>query len=371
MHLPRRAGLAAGVLLALACALPSIAAAAPANVTVRVEGARETLLPSTVVRTTNAPVVKDGTNACPGTTALGALDRATRGEWAGRWDPNFASYLVDSIEGEAHTSAPGAQSGTYWAFWVNYRYAASGLCATELQEGDQVLLFPDCFGPTCVNPTPLRLRAPAVARAGRRVAVRVTEQVVAFDANFNATTREQPAADATVTASDGRRYTTGRQGIARIPAAGEAISVRAEKRDRVRSATEVVCVTAGRDGRCGTRDRRGPAVRLTSVEDGKTYRRRAAPRRLAGRVAPDPAGLRAVRLRLTRDEGRTCVGWSGAAERFVDVRCGRGPFFDVGDRARWSYLLPERLGPGRYALEVVAVDNRSNRSRTRARFTVR
>ena len=33
-----------------------------------------------------------------------------------------------------------------------------------------------------------------------------------------------------------------------------------------------------------------------------------------------------------------------------------GFFYTIGDRADWSYLLPERLGPGRYDLHAMAVD---------------
>ena len=43
------------------------------------------------------------------------------------------------------------------------------------------------------------------------------------------------------------------------------------------------------------------------------------------------------------------------------MRCGRGSFFRIGDRADWSYLLPKRLGRGRYVLEVKAIDGAFNR----------
>src|SRR5215212_6665083 len=73
----RRAGSLAVALAVLATAFASPALAAPADVTVRVEGAERTILPRTAVRTTAEPVGKDGTNTCAGTSALGALDRAT------------------------------------------------------------------------------------------------------------------------------------------------------------------------------------------------------------------------------------------------------------------------------------------------------
>ena len=73
-------GAFAGLLAALVLAAP--AAAAPANVTVRVEGEAHTLVPRTAVTTSITPVGKDGINTCSGTSALGALDRAVGGDWA-------------------------------------------------------------------------------------------------------------------------------------------------------------------------------------------------------------------------------------------------------------------------------------------------
>jgi hypothetical protein len=54
------------------------------------------------------------------------------------------------------------------------------------------------------------------------------------------------------------------------------------------------------------------------------------------------------------------------------MRCGRGSFLRIGDRADWSYLLPRRLGRGRYVLEVKAVDGAFNRGKpARVRFRVK
>ena len=43
-------------------------------------------------------------------------------------------------------------------------------------------------------------------------------------------------------------------------------------------------------------------------------------------------------------------------------RCGaaRGRWFTVGDRAQWSYLLPARLGRGRYVLDIEVTDRAGN-----------
>jgi hypothetical protein len=63
-------------------------------------------------------------------------------------------------------------------------------------------------------------------------------------------------------------------------------------------------------------------------------------------------------------------------ERFRRTRCGTGAYFAIGDRADWSYLLPERLTRGRYVLDAIAIDGAGNRTplargATRVVFTVR
>ena len=120
------------------------------------------------------------------------------------------------------------------------------------------------------------------------------------------------------------------------------------------------------------RDTAAPATALTGLESGAVFSRRRAPRLLRGTVASDPSGLLAVKLRLTRRVGAKCSYFSGSRERFRPVRCGRGSFFKIGDRADWSYLLPKRLGRGRYVLEAKAVDGAYNRGAvTRVRFRVK
>ncbi len=131
MKLSLSTGLAAGV-LALTAA-PALAA--PANVTVRVEGANVTRVESVRVTTTAAPVSKAG-HDCSGTSAGGALDRATGGDWdAGYFDT--LGHFVSTIKGETPAG------DDYWTVWVNHGAAATGACETELQEGDEVLFFVD------------------------------------------------------------------------------------------------------------------------------------------------------------------------------------------------------------------------------------
>jgi hypothetical protein len=101
------------------------------------------------------------------------------------------------------------------------------------------------------------------------------------------------------------------------------------------------------------------------------YKRKRAPRKIAGRVTPDPSGLEEVRLSIKRRVDRRCWRYSGAQERFKRRPCDGWRSFAIGDRAEWSYLLPKRLGKGRYALRAVAVDKAGNDSVTRVVIHVR
>ena len=119
-------------------------------------------------------------------------------------------------------------------------------------------------------------------------------------------------------------------------------------------------------------DKAAPATALTGLRNGAVFSRKRAPRLLRGTVAADPSGLLAVKLRLTRRVGKKCSYFSGSRETFRPMRCGRGSFFKIGDRADWSYLLPKRLGRGRYVLEAKAIDGAYNRGAvTTARFRVK
>ena len=121
-------------------------------------------------------------------------------------------------------------------------------------------------------------------------------------------------------------------------------------------------------------DRTPPAATLTGFTDHRSSRR--GPRELRGSFAADPSGMKAVKLRLTKRDGSRCWYFSGKQERFRRTSCGTGAYFTIGDRADWSYLLPARLGPGRYVLDAVAIDGAGNRTplargSTRVVFTVR
>jgi hypothetical protein len=368
MKLSLSTGLAAGILALSA----GPALAAPANVTVRVEGASVTRVASVRVATTAAPVAKAG-HDCSGTSAGGALDRATGGDWdAGYFDG--LGHFVSTIKGETPSG------DDYWSVWVNHGATSAGACATELQEGDEVLFFVDrCTydGTGCSNAPvePLALTAPASATVG----VPGEVGVVRYDAAKTA----HPVAGAKVT-GPGIDATTGADGKATVifPAAG-TVRLQATKPGLVRSEThDVVVAPAGAAPRTpdappltvAAPDRTAPTAKLAGLKDHQILRR--GPRELRGSFGADPSGLRTVKLRLTKRVGKKCWYFSGKQERFRGTRCGRGSYFGIGDRADWSYLLPAQLGPGRYVLDAIAIDGAGNRTpikrdSTRVVFTVR
>jgi hypothetical protein len=374
-------------LVASALVAAPAGAAGPANVTVRVEGASQTLLPRSSVTTTEAPVVKDGTNACTGTSALAALDRAVGGDWAGYWGGPGFGYAVETIRGETHNDPFPADPAQYWSFWVNYRYQDQGLCGTELQEGDDVLMFVDCFSQknACTSQIPLRISGvPATVASGQPVSVRLEEFTTAYDdATKTTTTTPEPAEDATIKAG-GQTVTTGSDGTAQLAFSSPGpVSIEASKAGRVRTAA-LTCVTTGNDGNCGTQlpptavlgtekpdDKTAPVASFSRLKNGKVYKRKRAPRKLSGTVTPDPSGLQSVRLSILRRTATGCWAFDGERERFKPHRCGGHRSFRIGDRADWSYLLPKRLGKGRYTIRAVAIDKAGNDSATRVVIRVR
>jgi hypothetical protein len=389
---PPATALVCGALLLLACAAlalhaPPALAGEPSSVSVRVEGVSETKLLPTVVTTTTAPVVGDGNleHACPGTSALGALQLATSGGWSGPWDAGFKQYVIFTIEGETHLFEPGAPANYFWSLWIDDRESAeAGACEAELHAGDRVLFVPSCFGPACPSEstTVLELGAPPAANVGEPVTVTVTR----YDRNGEGT----PASGAVLTGGSepaktdaaGRATVTfAHAGEALLATPGGGSDVRAEAR---------VCVHAGNDGTCGTSGSSpgptpagggvasfvqrysGPYALVAgaaSVSEGHTYRRGHAPRILSGTIlAHNP--VTSVSLELRRELRGRCWAYQGASERFARARCGHGAFFKVASGGAYSYLLPAALGAGRYVLDIRATDDAGNVTRL-ARATSR
>ena len=72
----------------------------------------------------------DPAEGCSNTSAGGALDIATRGDWNGPWSKDFGSYSVERILGEAHPFT----GPDYYSFWVNNRSATAGAATARQRE---------------------------------------------------------------------------------------------------------------------------------------------------------------------------------------------------------------------------------------------
>jgi hypothetical protein len=373
------------VLLALtAFALAGAPSAlASANVTVRIEGIDKTLLAPAQVTTDGATtVVKDGNSehSCSGASAAGALQLATGGSWNGEWFGGFG-YSAETILGETHAFEPGAAANYFWSYWLDNKASSVGICEGELQPGQSVLFFPECFSETgaCpAPPNPLGVSAPPVAERGAPVAVTVTS----YD---NVSGAASPAAGATV-AGGGASATTDALGHATLAIAqAGSIQLQVSAPGAVRTET-TVCVHNGNDGTCGTTSPSGastpaPGVaaaykgpyavvaQATGVQDGHFYAHGRGPKVLAGTIATH-SSVASVSLKLRRSYRGRCFAYDGVAERFKRAHCGEGSFFSVGSAPSFSYLLPGALAPGRYVLDMQATDAAGNRT-TLARGTSR
>jgi hypothetical protein len=373
-------------LASLTCA-PALAAG-PADVTVRVEGSSDTLLARTAVHTTTTPVVKDGNPAhsCTGTSVAGALEVGTAGDWSGSWFDSIG-YSVEMILGESHTFG----SGHYWGEFVN-GVPGNGACGDELAPGDEVLFAP--LSESGPSDSPMYLQAPPTAQKGAPFNVTVIEKVTTYDSSFNPHTVTQPVQGASVGGS-----TTDASGVAAVTL-DATTGLRATHPGDIRTATETVCVHDGDDGTCGTSKPDVPAPPcihdgddglcgtpdhkatygfIKSIREHQHFAKGNGPRELKGTSDPDPSGLKDVQLRLTKRVGKRCFTFSGTKLRFVAMkRCGarRGTWFSIGSKADWSYLLPNKLGRGRYVLDLKTIDGAGNadaqlaRTRNRVVFFV-
>lgn len=397
-------------LLAAACTSALLAApAGAATVTVRVEGADRTLVPTTAVTLPGPAVDKraEGGTTCASDTAASALEAATAGDWGGRNDPNFGQK-VERIKGVTHLIGGGGEyQGRFWTIYLNDA-STFGICDIKPQAGDELLLYPKCDSATseCIAGEPLDLKGPLTARPGVPFDVTVTEVQTTFGGppDFAQQTSKGPAADATV-AGGGASATTNADGRATLALSQRGPqTIVATKGQSVREGIEV-CVTDGEDGFCGTRtaagetiqgptatqqaaaaaggpDRTAPRSTIIGIREGQTFSRANAPRVLRGLVGepsgararaaalrPDPSGVLMVKVRLTRNDRGRCSSYSVRRERLVRTRCGvtRGWYAKVSDRAEWEYQLASRLPRGRYVLDVVAIDKAYNRDDERRR----
>ena len=80
-------------------------------------------------------ITKGGTprGKCPGTSAAGALDAATRGRWTGKYFASVPGIFITSILGVK------PKSPYYWSFIVNGKSSSKGVCSVGLHAGDKLL----------------------------------------------------------------------------------------------------------------------------------------------------------------------------------------------------------------------------------------
>jgi opacity protein-like surface antigen len=385
------------ILLATAVLAVCASSAEATTVSVRVSAVGPTSLPRTAVTMPATAPVKDG-HECSATTAGAALDAAVGDpNWAAHWNSSFGELQLDSIYGEAHPFG----SHLFWAVYVDGKSALDGLCNVDVAQNDyvQYIALCDPFDPpTDGSPCygePLQLQAPASAAPGAPLDLTVTESQTD---NSSGVTTIAPSSGATVSGGGGQA-TTDAQGHATLtPSTRGPVTIRATKGNRVDDSA-VTCISDGADGYCGSAtpgDTVPPAPTapapdtkptygfIKSIREHQHFRKGHGPRELKGTSDPDPSGLKDVQIRLTKRlpptaAGNRCDTFSEQRLRFVRMkRCGarRGTWFSIGSKADWSYLLPKKLGRGRYVLDLKTIDGAGNadvqlaRTRNRVVFFV-
>ena len=127
------AGLGAAMALVAA---PIASAAATPTVTVSVVGKTKTLLTAKTVHTKSGSITRGGVadGKCSSTSAQGALNVATHGDWKGSWYASYHVYFITGILGDNQTSKK-----YYWGLYVNGKLASKGACEIKLKSGDKLL----------------------------------------------------------------------------------------------------------------------------------------------------------------------------------------------------------------------------------------
>jgi hypothetical protein len=386
-------GLAA-VALAAVVAMPGAASAAPVTVNLRIEGATQTLFEGPVTtdvrrfQFTGDPNAYDcngmapaGTSPSPVPTrgaAITAASQAGQLTMTGTFNTAFASPVFETVDGE--NVVYDANTGRYLAEYKNGAPSQTGACGDPIANGDDVL-----FAYATGSEIALKLTGPSTAAPGSPVLLHVTNEADGSAVAGAIVAGATSGGDGAVTV--GPFATRGEQDL-KATKSGAIRSNRlsvciTDGSDGACSTTATTapstCLTTGDDGNCGTKDKRAPRGKIVSIREGQRFGKGKGPRALSGIVTSDPSGIADVRLRLTRNDHSHCQTFDGRSERLVKLkRCGaaRGKWFSAGDREQWSYLLPARLGPGRYVLDVQARDKAGNvdtllqRTRTRVVFTV-
>ena len=378
----------AGAALVAALAAPGARADTP-TVTVRIEGANATLLPTTSVTLDSSR--PEPVSGCNGDSVAAAINLAVNGNWDHGEANNGGGDFTETILGETHDFSHNSDT---WAEWVNYKWGG-GICTDLLHPGDQVVMVADNEPPPNYSPTRLPLTtsgAPVSVNSGTPFTVNVQE--IHTPANTFPNPGDgspQPAQGATV-AGGGASAPTDASGNATLSLSQTGdVTLRATKPGDAPSATFTVCVHNGNDGNCGTTASAqtttgAPAATVSpgastpslvpapppytgpfaivaqalGVVDGHVYRAGHAPRELAGRVSSEST-IASVSIRLHRTSHGRCQAYSGRTERFFAAPCGQAWFFTVSRSASFSYLLPAELAPGRYVYDITATDAAGNR----------
>ncbi len=230
----------------------------PANATVtvslRVEGATQTLYDGPVSTAPGLLDGRDGSGAhpcqgdhpgVPQATAAGALSSAGIG-WQGSWFSDLQDFFVNRIGPDA-SQPPFA----YWALLVNWRYAL-GACRAGLNDGDEVLWVYD----TAQRPLILRLSGPTHVAPGVPFVVRVRDGWLRADGSDGG-----PVAGALVDDSS-----TGSDGQARLQLEQAGVfQLRATRGGAVPSNALTVCVGDASCGGSGGPPEVGPTTPTTDV----------------------------------------------------------------------------------------------------------
>jgi hypothetical protein len=396
------------------------AAASPVTVNLRIEGSTKTLFEgpiATDARTINGPDSSThvvGPHPCDfkdngsngsfgpslGTPTTAAFDAAGQSglTFAATWYSSQNDFLVTQIGPDANGGAPTFPS---WGFAVNNSTSSVGGCQIGLAAGNQVLWAFDYFNKQHL----LSLAGPTTANLGQPIALHVTDGQ--SGAGLMGATVGSGATDGQGNPQTTYAKATDAQGNVQVTFSHTGVyPLKAFRSDSVRSNRLDVCVHNGDDGNCGAATT-GPGGagsgaapgsgqpggaagggapapsgagigRLFGIAYGHRFAHGHGPRVLRGAVAPDPAGIASIRLRLSRRTSTKCQGFDGRRERFRPTLCGaeHAPWFSVGEELSFSYLLPHRLGPGRYVVDMEVVDRAGHRDdhptvgRTRIVFSV-
>lgn len=376
------AALAVVVTLAISSS-PTLAA--PAAVTVRIEGLESTILPETAVTTDTRTVPSMSGIDCFGQSSSGAaytlagptpLGALADGAAIAGVTYDLTDHYVSSFGlGLCRIGDEPSNSDGYWSIKVDHVYLTDRIDQHPLAPGDRVLWYrtPLWSPPTLDVATPLK------AASGTPVTVVVS--------GYDDTGQATPAAGATVKMGS-QQATSGPNGEAALTAPQQGTyQVSADKAGSIRSPAYTICTYRPEDGDCnapasGVSVQAAPSAKIEKPVDGRIYGKF---RKIAGSLDGNLGDARAVRLRLKRIRRQRCTLWLDGKARFAAKRrlrstsCASAAHFDVpvGEGGKWSYRFRRPLEPGVYSLNARAVDSAGHvetairQGVNRVRFAVR